>query len=115
MTITGNFVDSTNNNPIGNVTVELFLTGDMSGDPDDQFTSDGSGNYSYTSSVADSSTASFNVQDSGYQQYVGQPGALQGTQQLIPTTSSSVPTWVWILLALLVIGYYLHSTGKLNF
>lgn len=115
MILTGNFTDSTNNNPVGNVTVDLFLTGDMSGDPDDSFTSDGSGNYSYSSSVADSATSSFNVQTSGYQQYVGSPGLLQGTQQLIPTTSAAIPTWVWILLGLLVVGYYLHSTGKLKF
>jgi hypothetical protein len=115
MTITGNFVDSTNNNPIGNVTVDLFLTGDMSVNPDDSFESDGSGNYSYTSTVADSSTSSFNVQTSGYQQYVGSPGLLQGTQQLVPTQTTSIPVWIWILLGLLVVGYYLHSTGKLKF
>jgi hypothetical protein len=115
MTLTGNFVDSTNNSPVANVTVDLFLTGDMSGNPDDSFTSDGSGNYSYTSTVADSATASFSVQVSGYQQYVGQPGLLQGTQQLIPTQTTGVPMWVWIIVALLIIGYYLHSTGKLKF
>lgn len=115
MTITGNFTNANNNNPVGNVTVDLFLTGDMSGNPDDSFESDGSGNYSYNSSVADSGTASFNVQAPGFQQYVGDPALLQGTQQLVPTTTTAIPVWIWIALGLLVVGYYLHSTGKLKF
>jgi hypothetical protein len=117
MNMQGQFVDQSTNAPVPNVLVNIFQTGDMSGTPDDSFQSDGNGNFNYTSSVADSPTASLSTQANNYYQLIGNPGYFSGSVQLTPlqATGSSIPWWVWGILILLVVGYYLHSRGKLKF
>lgn len=118
MTITGTLTDNVTNKPIPGATFSLFLGGNTSAPPDGSWTSDANGNYTYVNASIDTaSNPSVSVVANGYNTLYADPGFLQGPNVLYPlnTTTSTIPTWVWIVVAILglISAFYLNKKYKL--
>lgn len=113
MRISGKFVDVNTGKPVPNATINLFLTSNITGTPDDTQSSQDDGSYDFSTAIADSPTASWSTSPIGYNQMTGTPGYLNGTVELYPTVLGQIPWWAYAAIAVIVLGVIHFKYKKL--
>ena len=96
--VKGQIIDGTTGKGIPLAVVDIYPGSDLDATPSFSFQTDENGNYNVTSDAFDTGSASYDIDIPGYYQAVGDPGQLNGTFELNPTTITKVvgvfPIWV---------------------
>lgn len=117
MDITGKFTNANNGSPIVGIVLQAMdgNNNEINGLSDE---TDAGGNYFLSSTLLDNSGVWISVSDpsNGFEPEAGSPEFFQGDNQLQPvySTLSSIPVWIWIVIAAIALAGYFGYISKLK-